>query len=599
MNKKLTTSLVASLLIATNLTASQTLDTITVTSATKSEQSIKDVTSNVEVITSQEIEERHFTTVSEALSTLSGINLISNGGLGKSTSVYVRGIDSEKVLVLIDGVRFNDVSNFTGGADFANLNINNIEQIEVIKGAQSGLWGADATAGVINIITKKPEDGFNGNINVEFGSFQTKKTNTVLSYGTKDYYLEAFLNTIDTDGYTAHAQDNTDIDNYEKDGFKSREYGLKAKYNIDDSNSIGFAHKIIDSKVDLDTPSSDNLVNNSEYNYKVSSVNYENIYNDIKTKAHINRTVYDWSYISSYPRSDYDGSLTEYGVESTIPYFNEKSFLMLGTNYKDFKKENDINRDYNNKALFITNSNSFNNNQTIFTQSLRYDNFDKFENKTTGKVGLKHFFTNDFFASTNYGTAYNVPTVTRLYHPSYGNENLVPESSKAFDLTAGYKNFEVTYFKTKIKDLIGWDSGYSNIKGTSTIEGYEASYKKDVLEDLFLGVNYTHLDAKDAKGKDLARRAKNLVNLSLDYYGIKKTHINLNAQYIGTRYDKKDKGGIQTGRYTVWNSVVNYEISNDLKTYLKVDNIFNKYYQVADGYATSPRAFYVGLNYKF
>ena len=112
MNKKLTTSLVASLLIATNLTANQTLDAITVTSATKSEQSIKDVTSNIEVITSQEIEERHFTTVSEALSTLSGINLISNGGLGKNTSVYVRGIDSEKVLVLIDGIRFNDVSNF-------------------------------------------------------------------------------------------------------------------------------------------------------------------------------------------------------------------------------------------------------------------------------------------------------------------------------------------------------------------------------------------------------------------------------------------------------------------------------------------------------
>lgn len=177
MNKKLSLSLVASCIIATNLLSNETtqLDKITVVSATKSEQSIKDVTSNVEVITKEDIEERHFTTVAEALNTISGISLIANGGLGKSTSIYVRGIDSEKLLVLVDGVRFNDVSNFTGGADFANLNINNIERIEIIKGAQSGLWGADATAGVINVITKKPENGFNGRINLEFGSFQTKK----------------------------------------------------------------------------------------------------------------------------------------------------------------------------------------------------------------------------------------------------------------------------------------------------------------------------------------------------------------------------------------------------------------------------------------
>jgi len=598
MNKKLTTSAVASLLLATNLYSIENLSEITVTSATKSEQSIKDVTSNVSVITKEEIEERHFTTVAEALNTLPGINLVSNGGLGKSTSVYVRGVDSEKVLVLIDGVRFNDVSNFTGGADFANLNINNIEQIEVIKGAQSGLWGADATAGVINIITKKPQDGFSGNINVEFGSFQTKKTNTVLSYGTKKYFVEAFLNTIETDGFTAYAADNTDIDNYEKDGFESLEYGLRTKYNINDSNSIGFSHKIIDSEVELDNFGSDSLTNKSKYNYTISSVNYENIYNDIKTKAFMNRTVYDWSYISS-SRSDYDGSLNDFGLESTIPYLNKNSFLVVGANFKEFEKKNSINKNYNNKAVFITNSNKFNNNKTIFTQSLRYDYFNKFENKTTGKVGLKHFITNDLSASANYGTAYNVPTVTRLYHPTFGNENLVPESSKSFDLTVDYKGFGVTYFETKIKDLIGWNSGYSNIDGTSTIKGYEASYKKDVIDDLLLGVNYTHLNAKDATGKDLARRAKNLVNLSLDYYGIEKTHINLSGQYVGTRYNSSNKGGAQTGRYTVWNTVINHEINNDLKAYFKVDNVFDKYYQIADGYATSPRAFYVGLNYKF
>ena len=90
MQKKLSISLVGSFLLATNLFSAQSLETITVTSATKSTQSIKDVTSNVEVITKEDIAERHFTTVSEALNTLAGINVTSNGGLGKGTSVFMR-----------------------------------------------------------------------------------------------------------------------------------------------------------------------------------------------------------------------------------------------------------------------------------------------------------------------------------------------------------------------------------------------------------------------------------------------------------------------------------------------------------------------------
>lgn len=272
---------------------------------------------------------------------------------------------------------------------------------------------------------------------------------------------------------------------------------------------------------------------------------------------------------------------------------------MIGTNFKEFKKENDLNKEYNNKAIFFTNSNSFNNDNTIFTQTLRYDDFNKFDNKTTGKIGLKQFITNDLYLSSNYGTAYNVPTLTRLYDPRYGNPNLNPENSKSFDFTLGYKGISITYFNTKINDLIAWDSGYNNISGTSTIKGFEASYKKDIMEDLLLGLNYTQLSAKDSDGEDLARRPKSQVNLSLDYYGIKNTHINLNGQYVGTRYDKANKSGEQTGKYTVWNSVINYDINRNLKTYIKVDNMLNRYYQTANGYATSPRAFYVGLNYKF
>ena len=115
MQKKLSISLVASVLLATtNLFSAQNLETIEVISATKSTQSIEDVTSNVEVITSEEIKEKHFTTVTEALNTLPGISITSNGGLGTSSSVFLRGFSSSRVLVLIDGIRYNDVTSSSG-----------------------------------------------------------------------------------------------------------------------------------------------------------------------------------------------------------------------------------------------------------------------------------------------------------------------------------------------------------------------------------------------------------------------------------------------------------------------------------------------------
>ena len=114
-----------------------------------------------------------------------------------------------------------------------------------------------------------------------------------------------------------------------------------------------------------------------------------------------------------------------------------------------------------------------------------------------------------------------------------------------------------------------------------------------------MSLNYTHLSARNSDKQDLARRAKRNLGFAVDYYGFSKIHINVNGSYVGTRYNSSDKTGRQTGRYTLWNTVVNYEVNKNLSTYLKVDNITDKYYQTVDGYATAGRSAYVGLNYKF
>ena len=610
MQKKISTSLVASLLLATtNLFSAQSLETITVTSATNSTQSIKDVTSNIDIITKEDIEEKHYSSVVDALNTIPGISFTSNGSFGASSSVYLRGNDSKRILVLIDGIRYNDITGLSG-APFEHLMIDDIEQIEVVKGAQSGIWGADASAGVINIITKSAKTGTHGNASVEYGSFDTKKYGMNLSHKTDKYYLKGSVYKTDTDGYSSFLVKKSSP-NYgkrgnelglEEDGYKNLTSSLKAGYNFDDSNKIDISHTIVDADNNFDGTSGDSL-NTANTKDQFSMVSYENKNNFATTDVSVKRSDFDREYY--YPATNstsyFDGIVNEYGLKTNIPYQNDNAFVLLGTDYKTFEHKNELNEKYDNKAVFITNSNKFNYSKTIITESLRKDAYDKFDNKTTGKVGVKQYIWNELNVSSNYGTAYNVPTLYNLYS-IYGSKDINPESSKSYDLGVEYQGISATYFHTKIKDMIDFDTNtykYGNINGISTLKGYELAYKKDVLEDTFLNLNYTSLNTEDNNGQELARRAKEQIGFGVDYYGIKDFHFNVNGQYVGDRYSGVNKTGAETGNYTVWNSVVNYDINKTYKAYLKVDNLFDKYYQTVDGYATEERSAYIGLKASF
>ncbi len=611
MQKKLSISLVASVLLATtNLFSAQQLDTITVTSATKTTQSIKDVTSNIDVITSEEIEAKHFTTVSEALNTLPGIDVVSSGGIGQLTNVYLRGMNSRQVLVLVDGIRNNDPTN-TSGATFDHLMIGDIERIEIIKGAQSSIWGAEASAGVINIITKSSKKGTHGSIGVEYGSFNTKKVNALISHKEKNFDAKLNISKLDTDGFSAVAPRGKDVSDFEDDGYSNISANLKLGYNFNDENKINASYGIIDAKTDYDdfgsTATEANTQNKSKTQNKFTSLNYENINTFATTNIYFNKSIFDREYIEPLAiwtpiKRNYNGKTDEYGIKSTIPYLNNSSFVTVGADYKEFEHKNQFNKSYNSKATYLTNSNKFNNDNTIITESIRFDSYDKFDNKITGKIGIKQYIIDDLNVSSNYGTGYNVPTIFELYDTGYGNENLKPEETKGYDLQVEYKGLSATYFDNEIENMYGYDSvTYQsiNVDGKSKLKGYEFAYKKDLIEDLFINLAYTKLSAKNKDGEYLGRRAKDSLKYGLDYYGISKLNISVFGEYIGSRFDGTNEQGAKTGNYTLWNTVVNYEINKTFSTYLKVDNLFNKYYQTVDGYATAERSAYVGLKASF
>ncbi len=285
---------------------------------------------------------------------------------------------------------------------------------------------------------------------------------------------------------------------------------------------------------------------------------------------------------------------------------------MVGVDYKEFEYENDIGKDYDNKGVFLTNNNTFKGvigGKTILTESLRYDEYSSFDNKLTGKIGLKHIHEKieGLITSVNYGTAYNIPTLYQLYSP-YGSSTLTPEDTKSFDVTVKYQGIEITYFDTKIDDMIDFNMAtytYANISGTSNINGLEASYKKSFLESIMLSMNYTHLfNAEDENGEDLKRRVKDSFKIAVDYYGIENLHLGADAQYVGSRTDTKfnpdwTTSDVETGKYTVVNLTANYDITKEVQVYGKVENLTDEYYQTVYGYATSPRAFYLGLKANF
>ena len=595
-----------------------TLDTITVSSATKSEQSLKNITSNVSVITSEEIEERHYTTVTQALNSIPGINYTSNGGLGSVTSINLRGAGNNRTLILIDNIRYQDPSN-TSGASIQHLMIQDIERIEVIKGAQSGIWGADASAGVINIITKKAAQKLTASLNFEIGSFNTKKYGAVISHKFSDFDIKLSASKITSNGFSVQAPRGEDIDKYEDDAYSNTTLNLKANYNITDDAKISLNITDIDALKEYDSYNNpDDNTMKSDVSDKLYSLSYLQTYNNHNFTFKVEKSKFSRDEIgtvalfgSEYVK-EFMGEHKNIELIDSIEYY-QNSNLVLGfgssSDEVEYIKTDDSKNYKKNKDtyIYLTNTNSFD--KIILTQSIRYDDYNNFDSKATGKLGVKYNINQDTFISSNIGLAYNVPSIIQELNP-WGavNNDLNPEDTKSFDISMGYKNFKITYFKNEVTDLIewydpdGWGGNpaiYKNLDGESIFKGFELEYFKSIADNVSLSLNASILSAKDKDGENLARRAKETLKLTLDYYPTDKLHIGIFGEYIGERFNTKNDQGTQTGKYTVANLVTNYDINRNFSLYLKIDNVFDTYYQTVDGYTTAPLSAYLGINAKF
>jgi vitamin B12 transporter len=517
-------------------------------------------------------------------------------------------------------MRLNDPSTTNGTALLDSLTTSNIEQIEIIKGGTSSIWGSNASAGVINIITKEAQQGIHGSLALHYGSYNTRGIDTDLSYKDEKITAQVLASSLKTDGFSALAPRSA-----EDDGYKNRNYHLKFGYAFDANYKLNLSYNHIKTDTEYDDRFSVSQANDdyshstsdqTSYllNYSFKMDNYSATFN--ASKGEYDRVYYTYDAYSDMDNQNvYKANVKEYSLINAYQY--EKGKMILGLEYKEFDGFSQFNTytaneaSYTNKAIFIANTYDIDEN-TLFETNLRYDNYDEFDDKATYKIGLKHNLNcyQGLKTSVNYYTSYDSPSAYQLANQTPTVNLLKPAYTKGYDISAGYKDLiSINYFHSEVEDGIvylegTWPAEYKNTNGIEKFSGLEitSSYVFAPYNITF-SANYTHLfDYEAEDGTDHIRRAKDTLNASAEYFTLNDTHFSINAQYIGDRMDTD--GGwpasdVSTGNYTVWNLNFGTKIIENIDLTLNARNIFDKEYQSSYGYATEGRSLYAKVKYSF
>ena len=603
---KISAAILAATFSQTAFASASNLDNIVV-SANNMSQNIQSVTSQVNVITREDIEQKNYQILGDALKSIPGISVKNTGGLGKSSSIFMRGASSadRQVLILIDGIEQTDPAGV--GANVANMLLSNVELVEILKGPQSGVWGANASAGVINIITIKGKKI--ANVNVEMGSNNTKKLATTLGASNKQFDFAFHLENITTDGFTAIKPYHSNESSYEDDGFNQTDVSFKMGINITPAHRIETLIKNTSASNEYDSgtnPDDASLYNDNE----ITTRQLQYLYNQdkINGRIFINEQTMT-AFYSGFGGYSSEGLIESLGGQLGYQY-GQQNALNLSLEKKHFRDTlNDT--EYTNTGYAIANSHYLTP-SLVLNEALRYDNYDKFDNAITGKFGLKNQFTDQIFVAANYGSGYNAPSLYQVSRPSNPTE-LKPESVEGYEFTIGAYGAEVTYFNSQTKDKLealgSWSNAYYvNSDGKTTSEGWELSYQKDIdsINTNFL-INATWLTAKNENKQLKAYIPQQQASLTIDNFSFKNLHLGLETRYTGTNYSAEDKLGAQIGEYFVTDFNIDYQVNKNVNVYAKVANVTNEDYitSIADYpatnvtpnyvYANGGRQFYVGV----
>lgn len=572
-----------------------------VVTATKTPTSPTNLTDNVTIITAEELSLRGATTLKDALAFVPGLATTQSGGVGQQSSLFMQGMANQYTLVLIDGVRFNDPSN-TSGATTSHLLLDNVERIEIIKGAQSGIWGADAAAGVINIITKEAKPGFNGSVNMEAGSYGYKHGTVQLSYRTPLTDASLSVSRVLADGPTAQAPRGKNIKEYEDDPYRNTTVHVKVGHWITPDNRVEAGYRDVNAFTHYDGWSDPDSSEASSYREKSGFANYQHFAGLHALTLSASKSQFEREHFE-FSTYKYRGASEELELKDRWKY-SDAGVLVFGGSYREDEARYEAsNKTLRNQAGYVNHSYGLEN--WVFSQALRYDAFSEFDNKATGKLGLSYAFSPEISVYVNAGTAYKAPSILNMVNPwGMSNFDLKPEKIRSYNAGVHFHALHVNIFRNEIREMIDWrtinwvtyEGRYENVSGTSVFKGVETSLEQAIAQDWLVGASYTYTDARDKDDNRLRNRPRYQVNTHATYVPTKALKLTALGNYIGSR---KDSSGQETGRYFLAHLKADYTINNTWSVYGKLNNLFDCKYQEVDGYATLGRSVYVGVKATF
>ncbi|MBA4250444.1 MAG: hypothetical protein C0425_02745 [Chlorobiaceae bacterium] len=606
-----------------------------VISATRTATPLLEIGSSITVIDRDEIEKSNKNTLYELLTDVPGIYLAQYGGTGKLTYLYMRGANSNHTLVFIDGIEMNNPGDPSNTFDFSNLLTDEIETVEILRGPQSTLYGSDAMAGVINIITKKISDAKKYSLMAEGGTYNTFKFDLATSGRVENFGYLINLNQFKTDGFPAASKKYFNTMN---NGSENNLARLNLTYDFSPLTKISFQGRFTDGYAAL--PQSGGL--NGEdpnYNYDLQETMLSGKVDFSNPEKNLN-TIFTLSYLRNFrkysdevdflrptisSKARYDGYKVKYELMNTVK-INESNRIILGA---EREEESAVSDYFYDDGLFpfmssfprnsISNWGIYLQNQVEIDKSMfvnvggRLDLNQKFGSYFTYRIAPTYFYwVTRTKLKGSLGTGFKSPSLFYLFDPVYGNQSLQPEKNVGWDV--GFEQLlfddkiilDITYFANNFKDLFGFDNRFkaTNISKAES-KGVEANLLMNISDKLNFKLSHTRVDAIDKNensvdyNEQLLRRPKNKSSISFNYKFLDAANLFAETIFVGERGDKDfskfPAERVTLKKYTLVNLSLSYEILEYLEIYGRIHNLLNEEYEEVLGYGTAEFSSYFGF----
>lgn len=593
-------------------------------SLTKSPVQNNDLPSNASVINREDISDSHLVTAGDILEDQVGVNRSVNGTLGAESDVMIRGMDSDKTLVMIDGMNVNNLS--LGYADLSTIPIDSVDRIEIVRGGSSALFGTSAFGGAINIITKTPvQEGHKLDLNASVGTFNELTTGLDFSVKKENVYAIVTGQRDSCDGFRQNSQ------------FQSNDFFAKLGYNPNKDSNIELTASVYNNQMGIPGAALDNLGNYlpvSEYNGTIE-----------KTAS---SPLGSQQYLRNYAKVDYTDNIgqnvlkvSSYGYKEKIddqstdwPYYannDEAVSIVSGINaqltdsrkltfggelreeafsFEDLTSNTFItDKSRTNGALFINKEIDIF--QFIIIPGIRADSNSTFGQEAAPKLSVVYKANDNVKISANTGKCWKVPTFNELYYNlsgSFGNPNLKPEEGISSDCGIEYNNKKVTtsltLYQIASKNLIEWvptpntETSMAQNIGNSRQTGAEAVFEHRLSNLFTQKLNYTYLWAEDTDTHtELIYRPQNRANYSLIFSGPKELKLSANVEYLGS-VTTGDSFTPLLSDYAIFGLKAQKKILNG-EIWVRADNLGNLQYQTRLGYPLPGTTFSAGVSIKF